>query len=174
MSTPTEKICRSTDYFTPPRILDPVREYFGGRIDLDPATTWENPTGARRIHTPANSGLDAQWIPYRVFVNPPYGRVLRRWVGKIYEESRKGCEIVALLPGQRFEQKYWQVEVFNPTLIGFCMVRKRVSFLRPDGTVAKGNPYGSFVYLYNGDFTRFEKAFSEVGLCIRIDYDDEI
>lgn len=180
-----DKTCRSTTYLTPPRILDAVRRYFQEEIDLDPATEPDNPTGAATFYTgDPLDGLKAVWSwPHpkgniRVFLNPPYGRELKTWTAKLYWEAHKKFTqnpaqaqmlppvVLALLPGQRFEQLYWQQYVFNRSLTGFCMVRKRVNFLRPDGTPAKGNPYGSFVYLYNGDFRWFCDCFGDLGLCV--------
>ncbi len=183
-----DKTCLDTTYLTPPRILEPVREYFGAMgISLDPATEPSNPAGAvdffhgRGDGTAEGlSGLDVRWravgyldctyshaIKPNVFINPPYGRELRDWVAKIALEASRDCHILALLPGQRFEQHYFQRDVFNLQLTAFCAVRKRVNFLRPDGKPAKGNPYGSFIYLYNGNWAQFTQAFGDIGLCIK-------
>lgn len=167
---PDKAPCKYTDYLTPPRILQPVRAYFGGRIPCDPASTDENPTAADRFITPddAPDGLAASWGA-AAFVNPPYGRALRQWVAKINEEAGVDeCEILALLPGQRFEQRYIQEGIFSPALTAFCMVRRRVSFLRPDGTEARGNPYGSFVFCFNGRWQRFQREFAPLGSCVLV------
>lgn len=166
-----DKQCRETAYLTPPRILDPVRTYFDGPIGLDPCTEPGNPTGADVFFDGENfDGLEESWRGHGgVFVNPPYGRELRRWVTKMENEVSRDLnppELITLLPGQRFEQLYWQRFVFCSALTAFCMVRKRVNFLRPNGTVAKGNPYGSFIYLYNGNWRTFCDAFGDIGLCV--------
>lgn len=184
MSTLTDKTCKDTVWITPPHIIGAVKDYFGGCIDLDPATEANNPTGAAQIITADRDGLSFDWRKFaragrqsaRVFVNPPYGKELRDWCAKIHHMSAAGsgswgAEIIALLPGQRFEQAYWQRHVFSHRLAAFCMVRSRLSFLRPDGSKARGNPYGSFIYLYREEenemaVAQFCQIFSDVGTCV--------
>jgi len=152
MSLLVDKTCVETCYLTPPEILEPIREYFGGQIDLDPATEPNNPTSANRWLMA--DGLVSEWTG-RVFVNPPYGRELSRWCEKIGHEARaraglRAVQIVALLPGQRFETKYVQEHLLIPELTAICFIRRRVKFLRKDGTRAPNNPYGSMLWIYNG------------------------
>jgi hypothetical protein len=167
-----DKTCREMVYITPPYILEPVREYFGGHIDVDPATEDNNPTGARRAwFTEKEDGLRHAWCAFgkRVFVNPPYGRELRAWVGKISREAEYGTHIVALLPGQRFETGYWQEHVLESChLTAVVFIRRRVAFLRPDGQKAKGNPYGSMLYVFNGDEERAARCFAGIGLVTKL------
>lgn len=164
-----DKSCHSTVYITPPLILDLVREYFGGTIYLDPATEPGNPTGAQFFFTEADNGLIQDW-DHPVFVNPPYGRVLQEWAEKIGLEAARGTNIVALLPGQRFETAYWQEHILRPELAAIVFIRRRVPFLRPDGTRAVGNPYGSMLYVFNGSQSRLS-AFRTLGrICLPIWY----
>lgn len=169
-----DKTCASIDFFTPERILERVRHYFGllggDGIDLDPATTEANPTKAARFFTKADDGLAQMWggalRPVHIFVNPPYGKDIRGWVAKIGTEADLGHRVVALLPGQRFEQAYWQRSLFRPELTALVAVRSRVSFLRADGTPAKGNPYGSFLYVFNGKWMAAVEAFAPIGMVL--------
>lgn len=174
-----DKRCLSTEYWTPDEIMDPVREYFGGTIDLDPATHPSNPTRARFFFTEADDGLAQSWnidadpdYFADIFVNPPFGKGLRDWVKKIREAAERGHRVVALLPGQRFEQRYWQENLFLRQLTTLVMVTKRISFLVPEvsadgalGTLRKkGNTYGSMLYCYNGDHFNAAACFAGIGM----------
>ncbi len=167
-----DKGCRSIEFWTPPLILEPVRAYFtalGNKgIEVDPATDASNPTGAGAYITADQDGLTRNWHAPggSCFVNPPYGTAIRAWVAKIGEEAARGVRIVALLPGQRFEQGYWQRNLFTGDLTALVAVRKRIAFLRPDGTAQKGNPYGSFLYVYNGSWAEVVRHFSPLGMCL--------
>ena len=86
---------------------------------------------------------------------------------RISSEARAGAEIVTILPGQRFEQKYFQTTIFIPEMTGICFVTSRVSFRKPDGTIARGNTFGSMMYVFNGDWDRLVQAFSPLGLCVQ-------
>lgn len=161
-----DKSCQSTVYITPDYILDPVRSYFGGKILMDPATEPDNPTLAHEFYTKEHNGLVSDWGRAGIFVNPPYGKELALWTQAIWLHGRAGAEIVALLPGQRFETAYWQQNILSVPLRAICFLRKRVSFLRPDGTKAKGNPYGSMLYGFNVNLERFSIAFRHLGKCV--------
>jgi hypothetical protein len=181
-----DKSCRVTEWFTPPRVLEPVRKFFAmrpgsGVIDLDPATSPDNPVGAVKWCCEGNDpdGLSSKWHG-NVFLNPPYGRVMReQWTPKIHKEAMGGVRIVALLPGQRFETEYWQRDILNPYLSAIVFVRKRVSFCDRAGNPIRNNPYGSMLYVYNatwweGDATGWAwsdiaQAFSPLGFVLRVE-----
>ena len=55
-----DKKAERKDWLTPPKILEPVRRYFGGQIPLDPATGADNPTDAQFFFTKADDGLVRQ------------------------------------------------------------------------------------------------------------------
>lgn len=191
MSELVDKSCKDTVWFTPERVLQLVRLYFrfyggGGEIDLDPATDPSNPTSAWRFYTEKDDGLALPWSnvvgvvrPANVWVNPPFGKVIRRWVEKIRLEAEAGARIVALLPGQRFEQEYWQRNLFIPALTGICFVRSRLAFERPIRNEAGevigrarakgGNVFGSMLYVFGGDFGVMANAFRTLGMCAPID-----
>ncbi len=173
----TDLECKETVYITPEEGLIPVRTYFDGPIPLDPATETNNPTKALHYCTepgaePINGGQGGSWVrtdglstPWSnfdgVFVNPPYGKVLKHWCEKIYEETNLGASIIALLPcGARFATHYFQNFVFNSGLEIACFVNGRMSFIRPSGASTTGqNPYDSVYYGFNVDADRFEDAF---------------
>jgi hypothetical protein len=168
----TDLECRETIYLTPDYVLAPIRAYFGDRIPLDPATQPTNPTRADVFcveppgpaDLPSNGrvdGLREQWSKHDgVFVNPPYGEVMPDWCRKIYQESIFGVPIFSLLPaGPRFGTRYFQRFIFSQGLRGAFFHLGRVPFLRPDGTVAKQNPWDSAIWLYNVDLVRVAGCF---------------
>jgi DNA modification methylase len=157
-----DKQAKDLDYCTPPRVLDPVRAYFGGSIPLDPATNQTNPTKAKIFYTPAEDGLAQQWEK-PVYVNPPYGKLIKPWLHKIAEEAARGTTILALLPVVRTEQQYFQDLMAAANAV--CWIRKRVSFIRPStGEVAKSNPHASALWGFNVDVAKFKTIFSAIGL----------
>ena len=161
----------STQYFTPPRVLNPVRAYFhsvcgSSKIALDPATDPSNPTEAEDFADGIRrDGLKMLWRTSRsVFLNPPFGPEIWDWIEKISDEAENGCHLVALLPGQRLEQERWQDWAMNRSLSAACFVKKRVAFIGPDGKARKSNPYGSILLCYNGCRYRFAEHVGELGI----------
>ena len=163
-----DKECRCVEYYTPENILDCTRTYFGGPIPLDPATIGTNPTKAEMFYTQVADGLSLPW-DRDVFVNPPYGRVIKDWTKKICESSELGTQIIALLPcGARFSTRYWQDNILSSKLGAVCFIRGRVSFLDEYGNKVGQDPYDSAIYGFNVFQDRFLDAFGRLGKVLRI------
>ena len=71
-----------------------------------------------------DEGLSVGW-PSPAFVNPPYGRVIGRWVKRAYEQAQAGITVVALIPS-RTDTSWWQDYVMKADEIRF--VRGRLHF----------------------------------------------
>lgn len=82
---------------TPESILGPVREMFGGDIDLDPCTDEENPVRAKAFYSPPDDGCTLSWDYPTVFCNPPAEDRLR-WVRRCIEVGNDHRRVVLLLP----------------------------------------------------------------------------
>lgn len=169
-----DKSCKRVDWFTPPHVLDLVRSYSlategTNQIGFDPATNEENYTQAKMFFT--RSGLDNYWPVAPTWVNPPYGKDLKKWVVRIGLYAEAGRHILALLPGNRFETAYLQHWILeNPRLSALCFVRRRLKFCDANGVELNGsNPYGSMIYLFNGDAKEFAQRFEALGPCRRLE-----
>ena len=106
-TVPTSNIhfsSKTDDWATPQATFDKYNAYH--HFDLDAAASSKNhkvenwfgldhPDPARR------DGLTAEWVGEHVWLNPPYGRTIGKWVKKAAEHAyaRKG-EVVLLLPAR--------------------------------------------------------------------------
>lgn len=92
---------KTDDWYTPWEI---VNRY--GIFDLDPCATKHN-SKAHRYFTKDDNGLAQDWFG-RVFMNPPYGREISKWMEKAYTEVKKGNakEVVCLIPS-RTDTRWW-------------------------------------------------------------------
>lgn len=168
----SDKTCKETRHFSPPRALAPVKRYFGGQIPLDPATEPTNPTEALKFFTEEDNGLEQPW-DRPVFCNPPYGSGIKDWCKKFYTEatrSSSGLEIIALMPcgSGRPGTRYWQDYILQEPLKVICFVRGRFSFLDLDGKPQRANNYPSQFLGFNVDVDRFIECFSPLGQCLRV------
>lgn len=84
----------SEEYETPPEIFEPLQKEFD--LQLDVCATKEN-TKCDLFFTKEEDGLTKEW-DRSFWMNPPFGRNLKKWVQKAYEESQKGVIGVLLLP----------------------------------------------------------------------------
>ena len=90
MNKETQKVMfssKSEDWSTPKDFFEKLDWRFGP-FDLDACATPFN-TKCANFYSPAEDGLSKSWEGHTVFVNPPYGRGIEKWIKKGYEEAEK-------------------------------------------------------------------------------------
>jgi len=112
----------SNEWATPQEFFDKLDTEF--HFNLDPCATSKN-AKCSRYFTQADDGLARDWDGSRVFVNPPYGHEISKWVRKSWEESQRGCLVVMLIPA-RTDTRYWHDYVMKADEIRF--IRGRLYF----------------------------------------------
>jgi phage N-6-adenine-methyltransferase len=117
-------------WMTPPEVWEPLMEEFN--FDLD---AFADAQTARLPNYLTDALGPADWPGERIWMNPPYGRKLDPCVRRGYVEAIKGKLVVAIIP-MRVRGPWWHEAVIGKAHEVRC-VRKRVSFLRPDGTRGK-------------------------------------
>lgn len=93
---------KSVEYETPDEIFKPLEKEFG--MTLDVSATKEN-AKCDLFFTVHDDGLSQEWGG-RNWMNPPFGRVMQKWVRKAHAEFLKGKMTVALIPA-RTNTKWW-------------------------------------------------------------------
>jgi site-specific DNA-methyltransferase (adenine-specific) len=76
------------------------------KFTLDPCCT-EKTAKCKKYFTPAEDGLCQSWAEERVFMNPPYGREIPKWMKKAYEEAKDNGALVVCLVPARVETEWW-------------------------------------------------------------------
>lgn len=133
---------KKIEWYTPLDVLEEVDRFFGG-IDLDPA------------RPDADDGLVQTWRG-KVFLNPPYGRHIKKWIDKALSDPVD--EIILLVPSSTSAP--WFQPLFRHAV---CFVRGRLKFRDPEGIKPAGAPFAS-VLAYRGPRPEaFEQAFSHRG-----------
>jgi phage N-6-adenine-methyltransferase len=134
----------SSEWETPQKFFDELNEEFC--FTLDPCATNKNAKCDQYI-TKGFDGLSITWSDYSssVFMNPPYGREIGKWVKKAYEESRKGIMVVCLLPA-RTDTK-WFHEYCMKGKIRF--LRGRLYFTDQNGKNGRA-PFPSMIVTFGG------------------------
>jgi phage N-6-adenine-methyltransferase len=90
------------EWATPQDFFDKMNVLHG--FELDVCATPENAKCAR-FFTKEQDGLAQEWEG-RVWMNPPYGREIGKWVRKAYESAQAGATVVCLLPA-RTDTAWW-------------------------------------------------------------------
>lgn len=94
---------QSCEWPTPQCLFDVLDEEFG--FTLDPCSTDANAKCAKHF-TLVDDGLAQTWKDEIVFMNPPYGRGIGRWMEKAYREASAGATVVCLVPA-RTDTAWW-------------------------------------------------------------------
>lgn len=100
---------KSNEWTTPQYLFDELNEEFN--FTLDPCATDEN-AKCSKYFTIEDDGLSKDWSNDVVFMNPPYGREIKKWIKKAYEESLNGATVVCLIPA-RTDTTYWHDFIFD-------------------------------------------------------------
>jgi site-specific DNA-methyltransferase (adenine-specific) len=147
------------DWRTPESVLARVRRV--GAIAFDPCASPDNPTGAAVYCSPPQDGLDLCWTEASagrlVFVNPPFGRALPRWVGTCAAEASKGNEIVLLTPA-RPDTSWFRLAWGSARAV--CLWSGRMTF---KGAPAPA-PFPSALWYWGPNRGWFVGAFDDAGI----------
>jgi hypothetical protein len=150
------------EWYTPPSLVNLARDVMGG-IDLDPAS---NATAQAWIQageyydaTHILSGLARPWYG-RAFLNPPFTDT-PSWADRfctaaITGEIREGVLLVNSAPGYVWWERLLDV-------LPVVMLRERVRFVRPDGTVGGQAKKGQTVAYHGPNLDRFVAVFGAIG-----------
>lgn len=128
-----------------------------GTIDLDPCSnSHEKPNVPALKHlTESDNGLAHQWHG-RVYMNPPYGRAIAKWVAHLSQEyeSQRVVEALALVPA-RTDTKWFRA--LYPHYV--CFIRGRLKFSGHGNSA----PFPSAVFYLGTNLTAFLEAFEDIG-----------
>jgi site-specific DNA-methyltransferase (adenine-specific) len=125
---------------TPQDFFDKLNDEFG--FNLDPCALPEN-AKCEKFYTPEIDGLTQNWGGHRVFCNPPYGRKLKEWVKKCYDESKKPGTLVVMLIPARTDTSFFHDYIYHKAK-EIRFVRGRLKF----GGAKNSAPFPSMVVVF--------------------------
>ena len=132
----------TNEWATPTDFYDKLNRLYGP-YDLDPCCNKIN-AKCKYFFTEQDDGLNQDWCGYNVFMNPPYGREIGKWIEKAYKESRKQNTSVTCLIPSRTDTKYWH---------DYCMKADKIIFVKGRlkfGTATNVAPFPSAVIMFTG------------------------
>ena len=131
------------DWNTPKHIIDKLEDEFG-RFQLDPCANSKSHHGEYWL-TEEEDGLKYDWTAYSsVYMNPPYGKEIGKWVEKAMNTAKDSeTKVVCLLPA-RTDTRWWHDFVTKAKEIRF--LKGRVKF----GGSKTGAPFPSAIVIFDG------------------------
>jgi phage N-6-adenine-methyltransferase len=148
MNKETQKLMfssNSAEWSTPKNFYEKLNNRF--QFDLDPCCTKET-SKCEEFYTEEDDGLTKSWSGKRVFMNPPYGRGIDKWIEKAYKEGQKlNTQVVCLIPA-RTDTKYWHKFCMKASEIYF--VKGRLHFENKGAEQTNAAPFPSAVVIFRG------------------------
>lgn len=153
---------KSNEWYTPPQYIASAVAVMGG-VDVDPASNDEanRTVGAGTYYTAETDGLTADW-PGRVWLNPPWGGLQEKFIGRLVEQVEAGItsEAVVLVNAHSTDTKWFQ-PLWDHTL---CFTDHRINYYGSEGS---GSTHGSvFVYI-GANWEAFAEEFKQYGAVVR-------
>ncbi len=128
---------KTCEWPTPQGFFDALDDEFG--FTLDPCSSDEN-RKCEKHFTIKENGLAQSWRDETVFMNPPYGKEIGKWMAKAYGESKNGATIVCLVPA-RTDTSWWHDHAMQGEI---RFVRGRLKF---EGATSSA-PFPSAVVIF--------------------------
>lgn len=133
----------SNEWGTPQDLFNELDSEFN--FTLDPCATKQNHK-CKKYFTQADDGLSKSWAGHTVFMNPPYGREVGKWIKKAYNESKKQNTVVVCLIPARTDTKYFHDYCKHGEL---RFLKGRLKF--DDGSGRNGNAtFPSVIVIFGG------------------------
>ena len=148
MSDKTQSVhfmSKTNNWSTPQDFYDKLHEEF--IFTLDPCADKDN-YKCKRFFTKEDDGLTQDWSRHTVFMNPPYGREIRHWIKKAYDESLNGATVVCLVPA-RTDTSYWHDYVIGGQA-EVRFIRGRLKF----GDSKNSAPFPSAIVIFKAQPTQ--------------------
>lgn len=98
----------------------------------------------KRFFTPDDNGLEKSWQDERVFMNPPYGRDIGRWMHKAYTSARDDGALVVCLVPARTDTNWWHDYAMKASDIRFP--KGRIKFESSDAPASA--PFPSAIIIF--------------------------
>lgn len=127
------------DWETPQDLFDELDDEF--HFTLDAASSDLN-AKCEKHYTVEDDGLSQSWAGNNVFLNPPYGRNMKDWMRKAYEESQAENTTVVVLVPARTDTAWFHDYVYGKAELRF--LRGRLKF----GGCENSAPFPSLVVVY--------------------------
>jgi phage N-6-adenine-methyltransferase len=133
---------QTPEWGTPQAFFDKLNDKYN--FTLDPCGNESNHKCANYFSV-EDDGLSQDWGGHKVFMNPPYGREISKWIHKAHEESLKPHTVIVCLIPARTDTKYWHE---------YCMEHaKEIHFvkgrLKFEGTSDNSAPFPSAVVVFD-------------------------
>ena len=137
---------RAPDWATPRSFMDFLNKQRYWKPNLDAAATVGN-TKAPRFYNPHQNGLKHPWFG-DVWLNPPYGREIPKWLQKCKEEiQRKEVHSIMVLLPARTDTKWFHDMIMKDAYLVY-LIRGRFNHQKKNQVKNSNAPFASMLVCY--------------------------
>ena len=166
---------QSQSWCTPPKYVNAIKSFFGGKIDLDPCSNAFSIVHAEtEFKLPETDGLKQPWNYPTIYINPPYGADRKRgttikdWLAKCaLSHNTYNAEIIALIPVAS-NTSHWKKFIFGQASSICFLYDTRLRFLVDGEDTGKGAPMACCLVYWGDNNQRFFHYFIEYGAVVDI------
>lgn len=125
---------------TPQYFFDELNKEFN--FDVDVCATKEN-AKCKKYFTKDDDGLLQDWTQFRsIWINPPYGREIGKWVEKAFNTFNECHNVIVMLLPARTDTKWFHNFIYKKSEIRF--IKGRLKF----GDSKNSAPFPSMVVIF--------------------------
>lgn len=165
----------SQSWGTPPKYVNAIKKFWGGRIGLDPCSNEYSVVHADvEFLLPGQDGLKEEWNSETVFVNPPYGAdrdrgtTIKDWLAKCVAAYKMyGSDVIALIPVAP-NTGHWKKFIFGQAVSICFLYDTRLRFLENGRNTGKGAPMACCLVYWGSKKEQFMEHFMEYGATVDI------
>jgi len=136
-----------SEYGTPQKLFDNTCKEFNLDLKVDLAASHINHVLPNYITKKDN--LFTQEITHDSYLNPPYGRVIEKFIQYVYEQHIKHNVTILMLIFSKTDTKWWHKYIEGKAEVHF--IKGRIQF-----NDSQGNPK----MLYNKKYHKWEKGYA--------------
>ena len=167
----------SQSWCTPPKYVKVIKEFWNGKIDLDPCSNpYSIVYAENEFCLPQIDGLKQEWNFPTVYINPPYGAdrergtTIKNWLAKCAVSHQKyNNEILALIPVAP-NTMHWKKYIFGQASSICFLYDTRLRFLVNGMDGGKGAPMACCFVYWGMNLQKFFQHFIKYGAVVDISY----
>lgn len=125
---------------TPQNLFDEINKEFDFTLDAC-ASKWNYKH--QNYFDKGINALEQNWIG-TVWMNPPYGREIGKWMQKAYQEAKNGATVVCLVPA-RTDTKWWHEYAVKGEI---RFIKGRIKFTNPFNNATNSAPFPSAIVIF--------------------------
>lgn len=166
---------KSQDWGTPPKYVEAIKKFFGGKVALDPCSSKYSIVNAEVEYSlPKHDGLNESWDYPTIYVNPPYGldkargTCIKHWLACCAKAHQQyGAEVLALVPVAT-NTGHWKKSVYGKATAICFLYDTRLKFLENGQDGGKGAPMSCTMIYWGKNYEKFYEIFICYGAVVDI------